>query len=316
MRAVLVDAFGPGESVRVGDVDGPTRLLSEVLVDVKAAGLNPIDLKTVHGRGLAGGITSFPWIPGSDFAGTVASSPYELHELQPGDAVFGMADQARSWGSFAEQTVASSLSVARKPESLTFEEAAAVPIAALTAWDSVVRIAKAHTGQRILIHAGAGGVGQFAVQFGRYFGAHVIATASEHNLDLLRDLGAAEVVDYRNQRFEDAVQKVDVVVDLIGNVHDDTGTRSLNVLKSGGLYINVPTGSWPEYPEAAAAAGLRSTSVKVEPDGANLGIVGRLIDAGDVRVEVDTAFSLENAQDAFDLLETGHVRGKVVLTLR
>ncbi|QCR20621.1 NADPH:quinone reductase [Agrococcus sp. SGAir0287] len=316
MRAVLVDEHGPASIARVGEVAAPVRLMSEVLVDVHAAGINPIDVKTRAGRGAAAGIQRFPWVGGFDLAGTVAEAAYEMHELQPGDAVFGMANPARGWGSFAERVAASSISLARKPASLTWAEAAAVPLAALTAWDAVVRIARAHSGQRILVHAGAGGVGHFAVQLARYFGARVIATASEANLDFLRDLGADEVVDHERQRFEEVVAKVDVVIDLVGDVHDDTGSRSLDVLRAGGLYVNVPTGSWPGYPEACAAAGLRSTGVRVEPDGANLGIVGRLIEAGDVRVRIDAIHPMEDAVAAFERVESGRARGKVVLAIR
>ncbi len=316
MRAVLIDEHGPASVARVGEVAAPVRLMSEVLVDVRAAGINPIDVQTRAGGGTAAGIQRFPWVGGHDLAGTVAEAAYETHDLQPGDAVFGMASPARGWGSFAEQVAVSSICLARKPTSLTWEEAAAVPLAALTAWDAVVRVARAHGGQRVLVHAGAGGVGHFAVQLAKYFGARVVATASEANLDFLRELGADEVVDHARQRFEEATAKVDVVIDLVGDVHDDTGSRSLAVLRSGGLYVNVPTGSWPGYAEACAAAGMRSTGVRVEPDGANLGIVGRLIEAGDVRVRIDAIHRLDDAVAAFERVETGHARGKVVLSVR
>lgn len=317
MRAVLVREFGPTESVEIGEIDAPMKLGTEVIVDVHAAGMNPIDFKTAIGKGAAKAVEPLlPWIPGGDVAGVVAQSPYEAHDLQPGDAVFGAANHWRTRGSYAEQAVVPSLALAPKPESLSFEEAAAVPCAGLTAWDAVVRIAKARAGQRILIHAGAGGVGHFAVQFAKYFGAHVATTVSERNVDFVRSLGADEVVDYRKDRFEDVLQKVDVVVDLIGNVADDTGTRSLDVLKHGGLYLNVPTGSWPDYASTAADRGMRASSVKVESDGGNLGIISRLIDAGDVRVEVQKVYPLEQVRDAFSELQGGHVRGKLVLKVR
>ena len=317
MRAAIVREFGPIEAVEVGEVDPPLRLGTEVLVDVRAAGINPIDWKTVTGRGGAKAVEPLlPWVPGGDVAGVVAEAPFEAHDLQPGDAVFGSANHWRTRGSYAEQVVVPSLAIAPKPESLTFEEAAAVPCAALTAWDAVVRIAKARAGQRILIHAGAGGVGHFAVQLAKYFGATVATTVSTRNVDFVRELGADEVVDYTSERFEERLQKVDVVVDLVGNVADDTGTRSLDVLKAGGLYLNVPTASWPEYPQATAAAGLRASSVKMEADGSNLGIIGRLIDAGDVRVEVQRVYALDEVREALAEQQAGHVRGKLVLRVR
>lgn len=316
MRAVTLESVGPDATPQITEVREPLALMSDLLVDVHAASVNPIDWKTISGKGVAAGIQRFPWVPGNDFAGVVRQSPYELAEFQPGDAIFGIASPALTWGSYAEQVAVSSLQVARKPESLSFVEAAAVPCAGLTAWDAVVRVAKAQSGQRILIHGGAGGVGHFAVQFARYFGAHVITTGSERNLDYLRAIGSDEVVDYRAQRFEEVLGKVDVVVDLIGNTKDDTGSRSLNVLKPGGLYLNIPTGSWPGYAEACEAAGLRYSHIKVEPDGQNLAIVSRLLDAGDVKVNVDAVFPLDQINEALAKQAEGHTRGKIALKVR
>ena len=206
-----------------------------------------------------------------------------------------------------------SLSVVRKPSTLSHIEAAGAPLAALTAWGMVVEVAKAHEGQRMLIHAGSGGVGHFAVQFASYFGAHVIATASGSNVSWLRSLGAAEVVDYSTTRFEDAVSEVDVVIDLIGNVHDDTGSRSLRVLRRGGLIVNAPTGSWPTFATEVAEAGVRGTDFKVAPDGNTLAVIARLLESGNVRVHVDQIFALDQIADAHRAIESGHTRGKIVL---
>jgi len=177
----------------------------------------------------------------------------------------------------------------------------------------VVEVAKAHEGQRILIHAGAGGVGHFAVQFASYFGAYVIATGSERNLGWLRELGANEVIDYSASRFEENLADVDVVIDLIGNVADNTGTRSLTVIRPGGLLVNAPSGSWPTFIEEAAAAGVRATGYKVSPDGSTLSVISRLLTSGDIRVRVDEVFDLEHAADAHRAIEGGHTRGKIVL---
>jgi NADPH:quinone reductase-like Zn-dependent oxidoreductase len=188
-----------------------------------------------------------------------------------------------------------------------------VPLAALTAWGLVVETAHAHEGQRMLIHAGSGGVGHFAVQFAAYFGAHVTATASGGNAAWLRELGASVVIDYATTRFEEVVGEVDVVIDLVGNVHDDTGTRSLQVLRPGGLYVIVPTGSWPGYAGAAANAGVRATSYKVIPDGGALATIARLLESGSVQVYIDQVFDLADAPDAHRAIEAGHTRGKIVL---
>ncbi len=194
--------------------------------------MNPVDAKTRAGSGVSAAIGEFPAVLGFDFSGIVVRAPYETHPLPAGTAVFGMAAFPRSGGTYAEYVVVPTLSVARKPTSLSHVEAAGVPLAALTAWGLVVETAHAHEGQRILIHAGSGGVGHFAVQFAAYFGAHVTATASGRNTSWLRELGASVVIDHTTTRFEDVVAAVDVVIDLIGNVHDETGTRSLSVIRA------------------------------------------------------------------------------------
>lgn len=313
MRAVVFDEFGPAENLHLKDVPVPATFTSEFLVRVVAAGINPIDSKTRAGRGAAAGITSFPAVLGHEFSGVVVKSPFEAHPLAPGTEVYGMTMIPRMGGTFAEYVAVPALSLTTKPSSLSHIEAAAVPLAALTAWGAVVDVAKAHHGQRILIHAGAGGVGHFAIQFARYFGAHVVATGSERNLGWMRELGASEVVDYTTSRFEDVVNDVDVVIDLIGNVHDNTGSRSLGVMRAGGLIVNVPTGSWPEFLGEADAAGMRGTTFKLAPDGRTLATIARLIDAGDVTVNVDRVFDLADAAGAHLELERGHTRGKIVL---
>ncbi|GAA3911953.1 NADP-dependent oxidoreductase [Microbacterium invictum] len=313
MRAVVFSAPGDVSVLGEAEIATPSPVISELLVRVVAAGINPIDAKTRAGRGTFGAIDALPSTLGFDFSGVVVRSPDESHALQPGTEVFGMVPFPRSGGTYAEYTVVPTLSVARKPASLSHVEAAGVPLAALTAWGLVVETARAHEGQRVLIHAGAGGVGHFAVQLAAYFGAHVTATGSERNLAWLRKLGAHEVIDYATTRFEDALHDVDVVIDLVGNVHDETGTRSLGVLRPGGLYIMVPTGAFPDYVAAAATAGVRATQHKVVPDGAALATIARLLDSGGVQVYVDKVFDLVDAGAAHAEIERGHTRGKIVL---
>ncbi|CAN5277999.1 NADP-dependent oxidoreductase [soil metagenome] len=313
MRAMVIAATGGPEVLTPADLPLPSRINSEVLVKVVAAGINPIDAKTRAGKGTSAAITSFPVVLGNDFSGVVVETPYEAYPLKPGDEVFGMLSIPRMAGCYAEYVAVPSLGLARKPQRLTYAEAAGVPTAALTAWGIVVDVAKAHEGQRMLIHAGAGGVGHFAVQFAAYFGAHVTATGSGSNLEWLRELGAAEVIDYRHSRFDEVLHDLDVVIDLIGNVHDDTGTRSLAVLRPGGLLINVPTGSWPTLIADAESAGVRATSYKVAPDGATLAVIARLLDSGDVRVAIDTVYDLDDVAKAHTAIESGHSRGKIVL---
>lgn len=306
------EAGGP-DVLTLNEIDRPVRVNAEVLIRVMAAGVNPIDAKTRAGKGAFAGIRSFPAVLGNDFSGVVEEAPYEAYPFQPGTEVYGMGMVPRMSGAYAELVSATSMSVVRKPASLSHVEAAGVPLAALTAWGMVVETAKAHEGQRMLIHAGAGGVGHFAVQFASYFGAHVIATSSQRNSSWLRDLGAAEVIDYTAAPFEAQVSDVDAVIDLIGNVHDDTATRSLATLRPGGLIVNGPTGSWPTMMQDANAAGVRATGYRVAPDGTTLAVISRLIDAGDIRVFIDRVFDLEDAAAAHEAIESGHTRGKLVL---
>ncbi|MCU1547012.1 MAG: NADP-dependent oxidoreductase [Homoserinimonas sp.] len=311
MRAMAIAQAG--DPFFETEIPLPVRINSEVLVKVHAAAINPLDFKTRVGRGVTAAIANYPAILGYDFSGVVEETPYELHPLAVGTEVFGMTSFPRGSGSYAEYVSVSSLSVAKKPTNLTHVEAAGVPLAALTAWGLVVDVAKAHDGQRILIHAGAGGVGHFAVQLAAYFGAHVISTGSQRNCSWLRDLGASQVIDYTTERFEHVTDQVDVVIDMIGNVHEDTGSRSLEVLRPGGLIVNVPTGSWPTFLTDAAAAGMRATTYKVAPDASRLAIIARLLQSGEVHVNIDQVFDLARVGDAHAALEAGHTRGKIAL---
>ncbi len=313
MRALVIDQTGGADELHLAEVPDPRRVSDEVLVRIVAAGVNPIDAKTRAGRGVAGAIPAYPAVLGGDFAGVVEAVPYTAHPLQPGDRVYGMGRVPRVGGSYAELISVSSMSVTRMPVSLSFAEAAAVPLAALTAWGAVVDTARVHDGQRVLIHAAAGGVGHFAVQFAAYFGAIVTATASGRNADFVRELGARRVIDYTTERFEEVATDQDVVIDLIGNVTDATGTRSLDALRPGGLIVTVPTGSWPTMAEEAAARGIRSTGYSVAPDARTLSVITRLIDDGAVRVHVEQELPLEQGAEAHRLIEAGHVRGKLVL---
>lgn len=313
MRAVVADRFGDVDALRVADVPRPEPVMGEVLVRVVAAGLNPIDVSTRAGGGAAAGVAGFPAVLGHDFSGIVVHAPYESFRLQAGDEVYGVSAAPRSTGSFAEYVSVPAQQVAPKPKVLSHAEAAATPLAALTAWGAVVEQAKAHEGQRMLIHAAAGGVGHLAVQLAAYFGAHVIATGSARNLGWLHELGASETVDHNATRFEDVVDEVDVVIDLVGDRHDHTGPRSLQVLRHGGLLVNVPSGSWPTLLTDAERAGVRATTFRMVPEAATLAVIARLITSGDVRVAVQEVFPLERMAEAQRLLEDGHVRGKVVV---
>ncbi|MFE2140775.1 NADP-dependent oxidoreductase [Streptomyces sp. NPDC059456] len=315
MRSVVQDGFGGPEVLRIQQVPRPVPLPTEVLVRVHAAGINPVDWKTRSGSGMAGLLGGPPFTLGWDVSGVVEEVGFGVTTLKAGDEVYGMPWFPRAANAYAEYVTAPARQFALKPTTLDHVHAAAVPLAALTAWQAVVDTAHLHAGQRVLVTAAAGGVGHFAVQFARHLGAHVIATASTARHPWLRELGADETIDYTSTRFEDVGVEVDVVIDLVGDAHDRTSTRSLKVLRPGGLLVAIPAGVSPGLAQAAEAAGMRVTPFLVEPDGAALTTIADLIDAGHVAVEVEETFPLEQAGAAHARGEAGRTRGKLVLTV-
>ncbi|BAL89026.1 putative alcohol dehydrogenase [Actinoplanes missouriensis 431] len=313
MRAITQQRFGGAEVLQVAEVPRPEPLPTEVLVRVVAAGLNPVDVKTREGGGMAGVLGEPPFILGWDVSGVVEAVGFGVHTLKPGDEVYGMPWFPRQAGGYAEYVTAPSRHFARRPLSISHEASAAVPLAALTAWQALTAATTVKPGQRVLIHAAAGGVGHFAVQFAKHLGAHVIGTARSGKHAWLRSIGADEVVDYTAVRFEDAVRDVDLVIDLVGD--EETGLRSLETLTPGGLLIAVPSGVAGSIVEAAGRSGKSAIPFLVESDGPALAEIGRLIDAGVVRVEVAEVFPLDRAGEAHRALETGRTRGKIVLTV-
>ncbi|WP_041832271.1 NADP-dependent oxidoreductase [Actinoplanes sp. N902-109] len=315
MNAVRQHSFGGPEVLTVEQVERPAAQPTEVLVRVHAAGVNPVDVKTRAGSGMAGVLGTPPVILGWDVAGVVEEAGFGVTTLAAGDKVYGMPWFPRQAGAYAEYVTAPSRQFARMPAGVSFEQAAAVPLAGLTAWQALVDTADLQPGRRVLITAAAGGVGHFAVQLAKHLGAHVIAVAGPRNQQWLTDLGADEVLDYTAGPFEKSVGDVDVVLDLVGDAVDATSTRSLHTLRTGGLLIAVPSGVSPDLAAAAAAAGVRATGILVEPDGPALASIATLIEQGAITVEVAATFPLAEAAAAHRTLEEGHTRGKVVLTV-
>ncbi|MFJ9031972.1 NADP-dependent oxidoreductase [Streptomyces sp. NPDC102274] len=313
MRAITQDTFGGPEVLRLTELARPEPLPTEVQVRVHAAGVNPVDWKTREGGGMAGVLGEPPFVLGWDVSGVVTEVGFGVHTLQVGDEVYGMPWFPRQAGAYAEYVTAPARQFARKPASVGHELAAAVPLAALTAWQALVDAARVEPGQRVLVHAAAGGVGHFAVQFAKHLGAHVIGTARADKHDWLRSLGADELVDYTSVRFEDAVRDVDVVIDLVGDEHDATSTRSLKTLRPGGVLVAVPSGASPELHDVALARGVRASAFLVEPDGASLARIAKLIDKDVVKVEVEDVLPLADAAEAHRRGERRRTRGKLVL---
>ncbi|MDI1444574.1 NADP-dependent oxidoreductase [Polyangium sp. 6x1] len=305
MRAIRMHEYGGPGVLRLEEVRRPEPGRGEILVRVHAAGVNPVDGKTRSGRGAAGRITRpFPIILGWDFSGTVEALGEGVTEFAPGAEVYGMV-RIPDEGTYAEYVVVPVEHAAPKPKTLGHEEAAAVPLVALTAHQALFGAANLSPGQTVLIHAGAGGVGHVAVQFAR--GCRVLATASARNHDFVRSLGAAQVIDYENERFEERVRGADVVLDTVGG---EVQIRSFSVLKWGGTLVSIRS-----TPSAAIAEqrGVRAKSVFVQPNGEQLRRLAARIDAREVRPRVTCVLSLADAGLAQSLVEQGHTRGKIVL---
>ena len=304
---------GGPEVLELRDVDRPEPVQTEVLVRVAAAGINPVDWKTRLYGGNPKVVGEPPIILGWDVAGVVEEISRSLTRFAPGDRVFGMPWFPRLARAYAEFVTAPARQLARTPDVLTDEQAAGLPLAGLTAWQSLVDIAGVGEGDRVLIHAAAGGVGHLAVQIAKAHGAHVIGTARAPKHDYLRELGVDEPVDYTTTPWEQVVSDVDLVMDLIGT--DDYGLRSLETLREGGLLIVLPGGVSDTVAAAAQDQGKRASGIQVEPDYCSLESLARLADEGKLRVEIDESFPLAQAAEAHQRLEDGRARGKIVLTV-
>jgi NADPH:quinone reductase-like Zn-dependent oxidoreductase len=311
MKAAVMREFGAPEVLELRDLEDPQPLPTEVLVRVAAAGVNPVDAKTRGGRGMAKLLGEPPLVLGWDVAGVVEEVGRGVTRFQPGDRVFGMPWFPRQARAYAELVTAPSRQFAPTPESLDDQAAGALPLAGLTAWQSLVETARVGEGDRVLIHAAAGGVGHLAVQIAKARGAHVLGTARAENHEFLRELGVDEPIDYSAEPFERAASELDVVIDLMGG--DDYGLRSLETLREGGLLIAVPGGVSDEVAAAAEKAGKRATGILVEPDHAGLEALAALAEGGLLRVEVEESFPLAAAAAAHERIESGGTRGKLVL---
>ncbi|MFC8730991.1 NADP-dependent oxidoreductase [Luteimicrobium sp. NPDC057192] len=313
MTAVTQTVFGDADVLTLSTVPRPVPLPTEVLVRVEAAGVNPVDWKTRGGAGMAHVLGEPPFVLGWDVAGVVAEVGFGVTTLAPGDRVFGMPWFPRQAGAYAQFVTAPSRQLVRTPANLTSAEAAAVPLAALTAWQALVDAARVQAGQKVVVTAAAGGVGHFAVQFAHHLGAEVVAVASERHHDWLRAHGADQVVDYTRTRFEDEIDGADVVVELVGDGPDDTTRRAVDVLRPGGILVAVPGGVPAHVAEAARTADVRATPFLVEPDGAALATISGLLERGIVEVEVAAVYALDDVAEAHKAGETGRTRGKIVL---
>lgn len=305
MKAIRIHEYGGPEVLRYEeDVPRPTVGRADVLIRVQAAAVNPLDWKIRAGIYPLEPPHTFPCTPGFDVAGIIEEVGVDVQNFAIGDAVYGSPDG----GGYAEYAVVLANEVAHKPHSIDWVQAAAIPIAGLTAWQGLFDSAALRAGQTVLIHGAAGGIGSLAVQLARWRGAYVIGTASAHNLAFLRQLGADEVIDYNTTPFEEIVKEVDLVYDTVGG---ETLQRSWIVLKPGGMLLSIVD---QPSPEMAAAYGVQACLGILQPphDGQLTGLA-RLVDAGQLKPTVSVVLPLQDAPQAHRLIEGRHVRGKIVL---
>jgi NADPH:quinone reductase-like Zn-dependent oxidoreductase len=305
MKCVRINQWGQVEAAVIEEIDCPEPEPGEVLVQVKAVAVNPVDWKIREGYFHE--FISLPITLGSDVAGDIVALGEGVEGFEIGTPIYGM--KGFRCGSFAEFTTIRPSEMARKPTTLSYEEAAAVPLAALTAWQALIGEANIQPGQRVLIHAAAGGVGHFAVQFAKLKGAYVIGTASARNEDFVRGLGADEFVNYEAALFETVVKDVDVVFDTVGF---DTSARSIQVMKPGGLLIGIVT---PVPVELAAEHQVQAKFFSAEANSEQLTEIANLIDAGKVKPHVSQVLKLDQAREALQQSQSGHVKGKLIMTV-
>jgi NADPH:quinone reductase-like Zn-dependent oxidoreductase len=309
MNAIRMHSYGGSEVLQYEDAPRPQVKKGEVLIRVHAAGVNPLDWKVRAGLLNHSIQHKLPLIPGWDMSGVVEEVSSSVSQFKKGDEVFAMADPTRD-GAYADYTAVRETAVAMKPKSLYHVRAAAVPLSALTAWQSLFDLGQLQPGQRILIHGGSGGVGHFAVQLAKWKGAQVLATASTQNQELLRKLGADESIDYTTQRFDEVARKIDVVLDTIGG---ETQERSWAVLKKGGVLVSLVQ---PPSKEKANQFGVLGMMCSVQPDGAQLSKIAKLIDSAKLRPMIDRILPLSEARRAHELSEQRHAPGKLVLRIK
>ncbi|MEY9996625.1 NADPH:quinone reductase-like Zn-dependent oxidoreductase [Streptomyces sp. V4I8] len=309
MRAISQDVLGGPEVLKEVELERPTPRPNEVLVRLRAAGVNPTDWK--H-RATGGFLGEPPFVLGWDVSGVVEAVGVGVARFQPGDEVFGMLSYPFGHGSHAEYVTAPARTFAHKPASLDHTQAGALPLVSLTAWQALVEYADVRPGQRVLVHAAAGGVGHVAVQIAKARGAYVIGTASAGKHEFLRSLGADEVIDYRETDFAEAVKDVDVVLDTLGG---ETSVRSLKVLRPGGLVVSIlPVGS-DEFHEEAERLGVRAVRMLVDASHSGMTAIAELVEAGKLRPAIAGTFPLAGVAEAHALGDTGRTTGKLVLLM-
>lgn len=303
MKAVITKQAGGPEVLIFGEVATPVAAHDEVLVHIQAIGVNPVDAYTRQATYFG----HLPEVLGMDFAGVVVSTGGAVKKFKAGDRVVGLRPSPKESGSYAEYTVARESQLSLLPADISFEVAASLPVAALTAYQVLHYYMSVQQGQRILIHSGAGGVGIFAIQLAKLAGAYVYTTSSPANFDFLRSLGADEVIDYNKKDFSVA-KDVDAVLDTMAG---ETQALSLDLLKAGGILVSILP--FPIVHERVSGGSVRAISVYVDPSGTDLDVLLRLIGENKLRTEIQAVLPFADIVQAHALVDTRHTRGKIVL---
>ncbi len=311
MKAVRIHEYGGLGVMKYEEVPLPKMGHDELLIRVHAAGVNPADTKIREGKAFASMYEDpFPFILGWDVSGIVCEVGSSVTDFKAGDAVYGMVNFPYEGGAYAEYVTAPASHVALKPVTLDHIHAAALPLAALTAWQALFGAAEVKAGDKVLVHAAAGGVGHLAVQLVRWKGAVLISgTASADDKDYLKEIGVDEFIDFTTQRFEEVVKNVDVVLDSVGG---EVQVRSFKVLKKGGFLVTIME---PPPEGKAEAFGVRAERIFVKPDAGELGEIGKVADAGHLVPSIYKVFPLKEAREAHELIDKGQTRGKIVLSV-
>ncbi|HEY5667797.1 MAG TPA: NADP-dependent oxidoreductase [Candidatus Saccharimonadales bacterium] len=308
MKAAQISHYGHADQVKIVNADRPSVCEGKVLVEVKAASINPFDSKMREG--MLGSSLKLPATLGGDISGVVAEVGQGVESIKPGDKVYGQAGVAGgASGAFAEFALTGEQQVGLMPQNLDFLQAAALPLTGLSALQVIQKHMQLQSGQKILIHGGAGGIGTVAIQMAKHFGAHVATTATGDGIDYVKSLGADEVIDYKNQRFDELLSDFDAVFDTVGG---DTYQRSFKVLKKGGIIV-----SMLEQPNESLMQqyGVRAEYQQTRTNRADLDTLRGLVERGAVTVHVDATYPLDKVAEAFQAYESGSVKGKVVLQI-
>lgn len=311
MKAIIIEQPGGVNQLIYTEIEKPKAAATEVLIKVKAISINPVDVKTRAGKGVYGRIkTEDPLIIGWDIAGVVESVGTAVTKFKVGDEVFGMVNFPGHGKAYAEYVVAPENQLAFKPSNVSFEEAAASTLVALTAWQALVKNANVQAGQKVLVHAAAGGVGHFAVQIAKYLGAEVTGTSSAKNKDFVLSLGTDAHIDYHNYDWESHPEEFDFVLDTIGGDNID---HSILVTKKGGSVISIPTGLNEAVTEKAEAKGVKGYFILVQSNGEDVQQIASLLEKGEIKATVQQILPFAEMKQAHLQVETGRTVGKIVV---